>query len=301
MSNRVAVVTGANGGLGLQTTLELARMGTSVVLACRNMDKAKEAVEAVLAQVPGAEATALRLDVSEPGSIAAFGREFASRVGRLDLLVNNAGIVLAPLERNSVGHEMHLATNCLGPFALTGTLLPFFRETGRARIVNVGSLAHRLVKLDLDDLDWETTRYGAWKAYGRSKLALQVLTAELDRRLRGARRKIIAVAAHPGFADTEAGRNLSVLQAETGRLRWLVEKTLRPLVPKARDAARPIVHAATADDVHGGAFFGPSGFLETRGTTGRARVNPVAHDLDVGRRLWALCEEMTGVRYLDET
>jgi NAD(P)-dependent dehydrogenase (short-subunit alcohol dehydrogenase family) len=300
MSKKVAVITGASGGLGLQATLELSRMGMSVILACRNMDKAKKAMDVLLSQVPNADAMALPLDVSEPESIAAFCRQFASQVGQLDLLINNAGVVLAPLERNSVGHELHLATNYLGPFALTGRLLPFFREACPTRVVNVGSLAHRLVKLDLDELNWETTRYGEWRAYGRSKLALQTFTAELDRRLRRANRKMIAVAAHPGFADTEAGRNIPVMQAETGRFRWLLERTLRPLIPKAHDATRPIIHAATAEGVKGGACFGPSSFLETRGATGRARVNPVAHDIDTGRRLWALSERMTGVRYLSE-
>jgi len=156
------------------------------------------------------------------------------------------------------------------------------------------------VKLDLDDLDWERTDYDKWRAYARSKLALQCFTAELDRRLRRASRPAIAVTAHPGFADTEAGRNLSFVQTETGALRWLVEKALRPLVPKAHDAARPILHAATAAGVSGGDCFGPRGFFETRGATGRARVNPVAKDPEVGRRLWALSEAMTGVRFLSE-
>lgn len=300
MSDKVAVITGASGGLGLQATLELSRMGMRVVLACRNMEKAKHAMHVLRVEVPDAEAITLPLDVSEPESIATFCRELVSQVGQLDLLINNAGVVLASHERNSVGHELHLATNYLGPFALTGRLLPFFREASQARIVNVGSLAHRFVKLDLDDLNWETSHYGDWRAYGRSKLALQTFTAELDRRLRRANRKAVAVAAHPGFADTEAGRNLSVLQADTGKLTWFVEKMLRPLVPKAPDAARPIIHAATAEGVQGGACFGPSGFLEMRGATGRARVNPVAYDIDRGRRLWALSEEMTGVRYLSD-
>jgi NAD(P)-dependent dehydrogenase (short-subunit alcohol dehydrogenase family) len=184
VSDKVAVITGANGGLGYQTALELARMGMSVVMACRNVDRARKAQAELLAEVPDAEATVIPLDVSEPDSIREFGRQLSAQVGRLDLLINNAGIVLVPLVRNSVGQELHLATNHLGAFSLTGTLLPLFPGNAQARIVNVVSLAHRFAKLDLDDLNWEKTPYSEWRAYARSKLLLLSFTMELDRRLR---------------------------------------------------------------------------------------------------------------------
>jgi NAD(P)-dependent dehydrogenase (short-subunit alcohol dehydrogenase family) len=298
VSDAVAVITGANGGLGLQTALSLARLGMRIVMACRSMDKARKAQSELLAEAPDAEAVVLPLDVSEPASIREFGREFSARVGRLDLLINNAGVVLVPLARNSVGQEMHLATNHLGAFALTGTLLPLFREGNRARIVNVGSLAHRLAKLDLDDLNWEKVPYGEWSAYARSKLALQSFTVELDRRLRRAGRHIVALGAHPGIANTNAGRDSAVLMGASPLRRWLNERVVEPLVPKAALAARPIVHAASAEGVRGGDYFGPRGPLEIGGRPGRARVAAAAKDVDVGRRLWDLSEEMTGVRYL---
>jgi NAD(P)-dependent dehydrogenase (short-subunit alcohol dehydrogenase family) len=298
VSGKVAVITGANGGLGFQTALALARMGTTIVLACRSVDKAGKAQSELLAEVPHAEAIVIPLDVSEPESIRAFGRQFATRVGRLDLLVNNAGVVLVPLTRNSVGHEMHLATNYLGAFALTGTLLPFFRENARGRIVNVGSLAHRFAKLDLDDLNWEKTPYNEWQAYARSKLPLLSFTMELDRRLRATGSPVIALAAHPGFANTNAGRHSAALTPRNAFGRWLSDHVVEPLIPKAPVAARSIVHAASAEGVSGGDYYGPRGLLETRGRPGRARLNPVAEDVEVGRRLWALSEEMTGVGYL---
>ena len=136
------------------------------------MDKARKAQAEILAEVPDAKAVIIPLDVSEPTSIEAFSRQFSEQIGQLDLLINNAGIVATPLARNSVGHEMQLATNYLGAFALTGTLLPFFTRTMQGRIVNVGSLMHRFAKLDLDDLNWEKTPYNEWQGYGRSKVAM---------------------------------------------------------------------------------------------------------------------------------
>jgi len=298
VSDKVAVITGANGGLGFQVALELARMGMSVVMACRSMDKATKAQGELLAEVPDADARVIALDVTEPESIREFGRQLSAQVGRLDLLINNAGVVLAPLARNSVGQELHLATNYLGAFSVTGMLLPFFRKNAQARIVNVGSLAHRFAKLDLDDLNWEKTAYSEWKAYARSKLLLLSFTLELDRRLRQTGSPVIAVGAHPGFANTNAGRGSAALTPTTSFRSWFSEKVLEPLIPKAPAAARSIVHAASAEGVCGGDYYGPKGFLEIGGRTGRARVNPVARDIDVGRRVWALSEELTGVRYL---
>lgn len=292
------MITGANGGLGFQAALALARMGMRVVMACRSPDKARRAQDELLAEVPDADTVVLRLDVAEPASIREFGRAFSKHVGGLDVLINNAGVVLVPLARNSVGQEMHLATNHLGPFALTGTLLPFFRDSGRARIVNVGSLAHRLVKPDLEDLNWEKTPYSEWRAYARSKVALQSFTMELDRRLRRAGSHLTAVGAHPGLANTNAGRSSSVVMPSSRVRRWLNETLIEPLIPKAPAAARSIIHAASAEGVSGGDYYGPTGPLEMGGRIGRARVGAGARDGEVGRRLWALSEEMTGVRYL---
>jgi NAD(P)-dependent dehydrogenase (short-subunit alcohol dehydrogenase family) len=298
VSDRVAVITGANGGLGFQTALALARMGMTVVMACRSLDKARQAQRELLGEVPAANARVIELDVTEPESIREFGRQFSAQVGHLDLLINNAGVVLAPLARNSVGQELHLATNHLGAFALTGTLLPLFRKDAPARIVTVVSLAHRFARLDLDDVNWEKTAYNEWKAYARSKLLLLSFTMELDRRLRQVGSPILAVGAHPGFANTNAGRGSAALTPTTSFRKWFTNEVLEPLVPKAPAAARSIVHAASAEGVRGGDYYGPKGFLEIGGRTGRARVNPVARDTDVGRRVWALSEEMTGVRYL---
>ncbi len=297
---RTAVITGANAGLGFQTALALARTGARIVMACRNMEKAQQARSDLLAAVPVAQAIVLPLDVSELSSIREFGREFAGRVGELHILVNNAGVVGIPLGRNSAGHELNFATNYLGAFALTGTLLPFVRDEAPARIVNVGSLGHRFAKLDLDDANWERTPYNPWKSYARSKLALLNFTMDLNRRLQQRGSRIIALAAHPGFAATDIGKDSAGLTPTNPMSRWIQERVLTPLIPVAADAARPIVRATCGEDARGGDYYGPSGFLEIGGTPGRARLNRIARDTEVAKRLWSLSESMTGVRFLSE-
>jgi len=298
--NKVAVVTGANAGIGFQTTLSLLGMGARVVMACRSMDKAMQAQRELLAEVPGADTVIIPLDLSEPESVREFSRRFAREIGRLDLLVNNAGIVGIPLARNSVGQEMQLATNYLGGFALTGLLLPMFPASGWARIVNVGSLMNRFSRLDLDDLNWEKTPYNEWQGYGRSKVAMLSFTLELDRRLRKSGSNIVALSAHPGFAATNIHQNSAALQPKSAFDAWR-KKKLEPLIPRAAQAARPIVHAATADTVQGGEYYGPKGLFEIAGKkVGKARINRVARDTALGKRLWTLSESMTGVRYLSD-
>jgi NAD(P)-dependent dehydrogenase (short-subunit alcohol dehydrogenase family) len=297
VSDTIAVVTGANSGLGYQTALALARSGATVVMACRSAARAQQAQADLQALLPTARTELIPLDLSEPESIRSFGDTLAARCGGLDLLINNAGVVAAPLAHNSAGHEMHLATNYLGAFALTGTLLPLFRDGTPARIVNVGSLGHRLTGIDLDDLNWQTTSYNPWKAYFRSKLAIVSFTLELDRRLRRSGSSVLALGAHPGFAATDVAKKSSALAPTNAFGKWLQDK-ISLLIPSPADAARPIVHAACDADVRGGDYYGPGGFLEIRGDTARARVNRLASDAEVGGRLWALSESMTGVRYL---
>ena len=298
MSAAVAVITGANAGIGYQTALALARTGTRVVMACRSLERARKAQHDLLEEVPAARTMILPLDLSEPESIEDFGRQLSDQCDRLDLLVNNAGIVAVPLSRTRVGHELQLATNYLGAFSLTGTLLPLLREGGQARIVNVGSLAHRLSKLDLGDLNWEKTPYSPWKAYSRSKVAMLVFTMELNRRLHRSGCNVIAVGAHPGFAATELANNSPALAPRNAFVRWIYDK-VGALLPAA-EASRPILHGALHDRVSGGDYYGPRGFLEIRGGVGSARVHPIARDVEIGRRLWCSSESMTGTRYLSD-
>lgn len=299
MSEGVAVVTGANAGLGFQLSRALLGAGMKVVMACRSLDRAKRAEEQLHAEFPDAATVVIRLDVSELESVGEFAGQLAEQVGRLDLLINNAGITGVPLRRNGAGHELHLATNYLGVFALTGRLLPMFSADTPARIVNVGSLLHRFSKLDLDDFNWERNRYGEWRAYGRSKLALLTFTIELNRRLRQSGSHIMALAAHPGFAATEIGKESSLVNPQNAIGKWFNSK-MESRIPTAEEAARPILFAARDPGARGGDYYGPGGWLEIAGAPARARLNPAARDVDAGKRLWALSESLTGVRYLSD-
>ncbi len=297
MTSPVAVITGANAGLGFETALALASGGARVLMACRSVERAEAARRELLETVPVAQAEIVPLDVSEPESVQAFAHDLAERGERIDVLVNNAGIVAVPLARNSVGHEMQLATNYLGAFALTGLLLPLMAEG--ARVVNVGSHANRLGKLPLDDPNFEREPYGELRAYARSKTALLVFTMELERRLRRTSSSILAVGAHPGFAATDIRRHSPMLTAPKAVERW-IGRLGRLFTPTPAQACASIVHVARGEGVRGGEYWGPSGFLEVGGKPGPARVNPIARDVEAGRKLWALSESLTGVRYLSD-
>lgn len=296
MSQKNAVVTGANSGLGFAIACALAERGYTVVMACRNLQKADAAHQQLLERVPGANAPVIQLDVSNLDSIASFGKTVSEQFGTLDLLVNNAGIVAMPFERNSRGHEIQFATNYLGAFALSGTLLPLLQKGDSPRIVNIGSLAHRFGKLVLDDLNWEKEEYNEWQGYARSKVAMLTFTLELDRRLKAANSTIKALAAHPGFANTNAGNSPAV--ANKGPIRKKIQEWMTPLVPTADAAARAPVLAACGDNVQGGDYYGPRGLFEIGGKPGKAKLNPQCRDEQAAKQLWQISETMSGVRFL---
>lgn len=293
---KVAVVTGANGGLGYRIALDLAGRGMRVVLACRNLDKAEVALNNLFAAQPKAEACVIRLDVSEQSSIEAFAQQFAEQFEHIDILVNNAGVVGMPLQRNSAGYESHLATNYLGVFALIEKLLPIFRDVQGSRIVNVGSLAHLFGKIDLNDLNWEKRRYGQWRAYGGSKLALLNYTLELNRRLQNNGQRIIALGAHPGFAATNMA-SPQTFHASGALANWASD-LIRKILPSAEDAARSALYAACSADARGGEYYGPGGLFEIAGQPARARMAKAATDTELAQKLWSLTETMTGISYL---
>lgn len=297
MSEQIAIVTGANAGLGYQVTLRLARAGYKVVMGCRSMDRAEAARSQLLAEAPGAALDIIPLDLSDAATITAFCAAFGERHGRLDLLVNNAGIVGVPLTRNDAGFELHLATNYLGPFALTGLLLPLFEQYKAGRIVNVGSLAHRLGKLPLDDLNWQGGDYTPIAAYSRSKLAWQCFTQELARRLDSTGSSVMAAGAHPGFAATEIGDKTGFTTARGPVRKWFQQR-MQSRVPTPDVACESIVLAALGEQVQNGDYYGPGGFMEISGKPAPARIKKIARDVETGRRLWALTEQMNGVRFL---
>ncbi|MFI6208350.1 oxidoreductase [Streptomyces sp. NPDC051041] len=287
---RTAVVTGANSGLGLVTATELARRGARVVLAVRDTAAGREAAHRI-----GGDTEVRELDLASLDSVRAFAAELAADHPVIHLLVNNAGLVLLGPRRTSAdGFELHLATNMLGHFALTGLLLDNLAAARQARVVGLSSITHKNAHLDFDDLMSERG-YRASSAYGRSKLATTVFGIELDRRLRAAGSPVVSVLAHPGLTRT----NLTPRAWEhRGRLGRLMARLGLLVTQPVEQGALPQLHAATAPGVQGGQFFGPSGLWETRGRVAEARLGREAADPVVGRRLWAAAEELTGVTYL---
>lgn len=296
--NKTVVITGANSGIGFHVALQLAEQGANIVMACRSLEKAKRAQRDILAKFPDANVRILVVDVSEPGSIASFAREFATQVGSLDVLINNAGIVAPSLCHNSAGCEMHLATNYLGAFALTGLLLPHFKKHAQTRVVNVGSVAHRFGKVDVGNLNWQKGKFNHWKAYARSKIAVAGYTLELHRRLQQYGSNTISVGAHPGLAATDIGQKTGVTHAKTRFGQWYQDKMVAWIVAHPAEGACSIVHAAVGEGIKGGGYYGPDGWLGIKGKPAEARLNPQACGTDFGKWLWSVSESMTGVSYL---
>jgi NAD(P)-dependent dehydrogenase (short-subunit alcohol dehydrogenase family) len=280
LSGRTVVVTGASSGLGAITARELARAGAHVVLAVRDVVKG----ERVAAPFTGSwEVRAL--DLASLASVRAFAEGWS---GPLDVLINNAGIMAVPQAKTEDGFEAQLGTNHLGHFALTNLLLAHITD----RVVTLSSGAHRIGKIDLEDLSWERRRYDRWRAYGQTKLANLLFTTELQRRLDEAGCAVRALAAHPGYARTH-------LQSHTGsRVQHVLMAGLGNRLLAQSDAmgALPTLFAAT-QDLPGDTFVGPDGFLEQRGHPTIVGRTKAAQDADVARRLWTRSEELTGVGF----
>ena len=294
-SGRVCVVTGANSGLGLETALALAAHGAWVVLAVRNLDKGAEAIAHIRRRAPHADLHLQRLDLSSLDSIRSAARELRDNTDRIDLLINNAGVMYTPRQQTTDGFELQLGTNHIGHFALTGLLLDRLLPVEGSRIVTVSSIAHRILsRIDFDDLHAQR-RYNRISAYGRSKLANLLFTYELQRRLTEAGAPTAALAAHPGVTHTEIGRHSRRTRHIPGerRLRRLVRRTTQP----AETGALATLRAATDPSAEGGQYYGPGGAMEMRGHPVVVTSNRRSHDPDTQRRLWAASQQLTGVLY----
>jgi NAD(P)-dependent dehydrogenase (short-subunit alcohol dehydrogenase family) len=284
---RIAVVTGANRGLGLEISLALAKAGAHVVIAVRDTVKAADTVEEIVNRAPDAKVDALLLDQADLASIRHFSEAFHARFGQLHLLINNASAILAPRSKTVDGFETHIGVNQFGSFALTGLLMDRLLATPGARIVNTSSTAHRMVKgLDFDDLQTTRTPYKEMEAYGKSKLATLLFTAELDRRLRKAGADVTAVAAHPGYSNT------------TPKGGFIMRLATDIFAQPAAMGALPQLYAATAPDVEGGDYIGPGGIAEMRGYPVKVGRTDAAKDPAAAAKLWQVSEKLTGVRYL---
>ena len=295
LHGKLAVVTGANSGLGLETARALAEHGARVVMACRSRDRAEGAIAELVEH--GVDASLLEfraLDLSSLASVRSFAEEFCRDHETLDLLINNAGVMALPYRQTADGFEMQFGTNHLGHFALTGLLLAPLLATPGSRIVTVASHMHRAGKIRFSDLQWQRG-YRKWPAYGQSKLANLLFTLELQRRLDAAGSDTIAVASHPGYAAT----NLSVTgpRMENASLVERIMNIGNVFAQSAAMGALPSLYGAVAPDVRGGEYFGPGGLLEMFGAPKRASAMAKARDPEVAARLWEVSVELTNVDY----
>ena len=285
-SGRIAIVTGANSGIGLEAARELARNGAHVVLACRSEAKANEAIGDIRAELPDANVEFMELDLADLDQVRQFAAAVHERFDHLDLLINNAGVMVPPESRTEQGFELQLGVNHLGHFALTGLLLDLLISTGGARIVNVSSTAHKLGRMDFDDLDFETRGYSASAAYGQSKLANLLFTYELGRKLQASGSGLVVAAAHPGWTQTNLQQHSNVFQM------------LNPFFGmRPPGGALPTLRAATDPDVKTGDYYGPDGWFEMRGAPKKVPSTNASHSRPDAERLWKVSEARTGVHF----
>lgn len=297
MTGKVVIITGANSGLGLESTKALAAKGATVVMACRNSGKAEEAKAEVLAANPAARLEVMALDNASLASVRAFADAFKAKYDRLDILLNNAGVMAIPRTLTEDGFEMQLGVNHLAHFALTGLLQDVITATPKSRVHSTSSSAAFSGSINLDDLMGEKS-YGRWTAYGQSKLANAAFATELNRRLQAAGYDTIANSSHPGLVMTNLQTN-SLAESDAPLGERILYGLAGPIM--AQDVSMgvlPQLYGSTAPEAKGGVFYGPKNF-RVRGYPAEQKCNNALKDADLLKRFWEASEELTGVHYLD--
>jgi NAD(P)-dependent dehydrogenase (short-subunit alcohol dehydrogenase family) len=294
LDGRIAVITGATGGLGYETALALGGAGATVVLTGRSDVKGRNALQAIRRQFPDAKTSYETLDLANLASVADFAKRFGATHASLDLLINNAGVMALPQRQATAdGFEMQFGTNYLGHYALTAQLLPWLRRGHQPRVVNLSSLTHRQGAIDFDDLQ-ATRSYSPRKAYSQSKLAMLMFALELQRRSDAAGWGLMSNAAHPGYARTDLIAN----GPGAGGLLGQLNKLLQPFLSQsAAEGALPTLFAATLPEAKPAGYYGPNGFYELKGPPGAAKVMPLAKDAAAAARLWDVSAVLTGVSF----
>ena len=291
-TGRLAIVTGSNSGLGFDNARALAAKGAKVVMAVRDTAKGAAAADRIRQLTPGAEVTVQKLDLGSLASVRDAAGEMAAAYPRIDLLINNAGVMYPPKSSTADGFELQLGTNHLGHFALTGLLLKNLLAVDGSRVVVVASVAHNIkAMIDFDDLQWQQRKYDRVASYGQSKLANLMFAYDLQRRLAAAKAKTIAVAAHPGVAATELSRHIPGY--EFPGVKWIFGRVLNT----SEMGALATLRAATDPSAKGGQYYGPNGFREFRGYPEVVSSSKQSHDVAIQERLWTVSEELTGVTY----
>ena len=290
-SGRIAIVTGANSGLGYETALAMAKKGLKVIMACRCLDKAEAAKQQIIEEVRHANLEILLVDLGKLSSVRSAAEEFRSKHDKLDILINNAGIMYPPYSKTEDGFESQMAANCFGHYLFTSLVIDLFPDTPDSRITWLSSSAHKTGKVNFDDINFER-KYSKMASYGQSKLVCLMYALELDRKLKASRRKIISNSAHPGGVYTRLSRNMT---------KWvlgLMRYTILPFITqRAADGVMPILEASLSPAAEGGQYYGPQGFFEMTGPSGIATIARHARDIDVSSKLWQLSEQLTGANY----
>lgn len=293
---KIALVTGANSGLGYYASLALARKGAHVIMASRSTERAQSALKQIKTEVQGADVVFMPLDLASLASIRALAEEVQKKYDHLDMLINNAGVMGIPRRETQDGFEMQFGTNHLGHFALTGLLLGAVQAAPAGRVVTVSSMLHRSGVMNFDDLMGQKS-YDPWRAYSQSKLANLLFAYELQRRLTRGNSRVTSLAAHPGYAST----NLQLVGAEMkgSKLeRGFMQIANNIFGQPAEQGALPGLYAAVSPDAQGGTFIGPDGWGGSRGYPAVVESNERSHDLDVAEKLWQVSETLTGTPYL---
>jgi len=293
LSDKVIIVTGGNSGLGYESVKAFAEKGATVIMASRSVDKAEESKKQIADKNKAVKIVTMQLDLADLSSVKRFAQEFKSQYNRLDILLNNAGIMMTPYSFTKDGFESQFGTNHLGHFALTALLFDLIKKTSDSRIVNVSSLAHKNGKIYFDDLTFSNgKRYDPMKSYRQSKLANLLFTYELQRRLSESGHKTIALAAHPGVSMTNLANHLK------GKFLFKIFMLFSGLLTHPQEmGALPQIRAAVDAEVNGGQYYGPDGLGEMKGDPVLVKSTPESHNKKDSRRLWEISEEMTGVKF----
>ena len=286
-TDKVIIITGSNTGIGYHMAHSLAAKGACVIMACRNLEKAALARKKILKDFPEADIKLYQLDLADLENISNFAKKFIDENERLDVLINNAGVMIPPYSKTKNNFELQFGTNHLGHFSLTGLLLPLLEKNEGGRIITVSSIAHNPGVVDFDDLNSERKRYNKWGSYSQSKISNLYFAIELDKRLRAKGYSTISLGSHPGYSNTELQR-YSIL--------WRILNIFFAM--SAKKGAEATLFAATEPKATEYIYWGPTGIIEMRGSTGKAKLNKKVRDENIAKRLWEISEEMTGTKYL---
>lgn len=294
LQGKIIIVTGGNSGLGYESVKAFAQNGATVILACRDLEKGEQAKSEIMKAKPLGEIVVMKIDLMDLASVMAFVRQFKNEYSTLDVLLNNAGIMATPNFKTNDGFEAQFGTNHLGHFALTGLLIDLIKATAGSRVVNVSSLAHKSGTINFDDLMFERGRkFNPMRAYGQSKLANLLFTYELQRFFESNQFESIAVAAHPGGANTRLASHL-----EKNWFLRMLSPVLRGIMQPAAKGALPQLRASVDAGVKGGEYYGPGSFSEVFGYPVLVKSTPASHHLGDAKKLWEVSENLTGVQFL---